>query len=403
MPMHSLRGVVAVSTLAALALPACSSAPDDSDEGDVALAKKSHAITASTVTAVADAKGAPSAGSYRVQMLDVGTGLSVLVRGNDFTMLYDAGSNDDARTISPNATKAASGNQSRILAYLYATVGPSGGPECVPQGDQYPVHASPKRTIDHLFLSHAHEDHVSMMADVVHCYNVKNVWEPGAVYAQESYEDLVQEIALNPSVRYHTAATPQKKLGGKAIPAALKWTQFRENDTLTLGDGASFKVLHADGNIYPGDVNRNSTVVRLTLGTHTALLVGDAEAGDREAPMSPAGDIEADLLANHASELAVDILQVGHHGSSTSSRSSFVDAVFPGKGARYAMMSAGPRPYSGVTLPDTSVVGEYEALAKNGVTLLRTDVDDAKGCAVKDRIGVDDDSPGGCDSYALDF
>jgi competence protein ComEC len=387
---------------------ACSSSPAlDLDHGNDELHVKATAeIAARSASAVADVpRGAPSANAYRVQLLDVGTGLSVLVQGHDFTMLYDAGSNDDAHTISPNVQTAALGNQSRLLAYLFASVGPSGGPECVPQGDNRPPGASPKRVIDHLFLSHAHLDHVSMMADVLHCYDVKNVWEPGAVYDEGAYASFVQAVAASAAtgVHYHTAAAPGRALAGKPVPAGFVWSQFAENDTLGLGEGATLKILHADGAVYPGDVNRNSTVVHLTLGSHTALLVGDAEAGDRDAPMSPVGDIEAELLANHRSELAVDILQIGHHGSSTSSRSSFVSAVFPGSGARYALLSAGPRPYSGVTLPDTSVVSEYEALAPSGVQLLRTDTHDEMGCPTKDRVGMDDDSPGGCDNYVLDL
>ena len=135
------------------------------------------------------------------------------------------------------------------------------------------------------------------------------------------------------------------------------------------------------------------------------LLTGDAEAGARAEPTCHAGDIEGMLLAEHASELAVDVLQVGHHGSETSSRNDFVSAVFPpAKNAvRYALISAGPHPYSGVVLPDAAVVSEYAGLGPRGVTLLRTDAHDAAGCPTKDRVGVDDDSPAGCDNFVLDL
>src|SRR5262249_18728449 len=36
----------------------------------------------------------PQRGAYRVHLIDVGTGLAVLVQGADFAMLFDAGSND---------------------------------------------------------------------------------------------------------------------------------------------------------------------------------------------------------------------------------------------------------------------------------------------------------------------
>ena len=90
-------------------------------------------VTAVPVSASSMVPGAPAPGSYRMQVIDVGTGLSVLVQGADFTLLYDAGSIDDAKHVGTSSA----GNQNRLLAYLYAAVGPSGGPECVPQGDAW--------------------------------------------------------------------------------------------------------------------------------------------------------------------------------------------------------------------------------------------------------------------------
>ena len=38
----------------------------------------------------------PDAGHYRLHLIDVGTGLSILIQGNTWNLLYDAGSNDDS-------------------------------------------------------------------------------------------------------------------------------------------------------------------------------------------------------------------------------------------------------------------------------------------------------------------
>jgi len=40
--------------------------------------------------------GAPLPGNFVVHAIDVGTGLAIFVEGPDFTLLYDAGSNDDS-------------------------------------------------------------------------------------------------------------------------------------------------------------------------------------------------------------------------------------------------------------------------------------------------------------------
>ena len=204
---------VAVAGL--LALAGCSST-DGTETGSAALASP-QAVTVTPVSASASVPSPPAAGSYRLQMIDVGTGLSVLVQGADFTMLYDAGSNDDDKAVgdSPN------GNQNPLLAYLYAAVGPSGGPECVPQGDAWkynPVQG--RKTIDHLVLSHAHEDHISMMSDVLHCYDVTNVWEPGADYPSPEYQAFSAAVR-EAKVSYHTAA----KVAGASRSRRTMWSR----------------------------------------------------------------------------------------------------------------------------------------------------------------------------------
>ena len=66
----------------------------------------------------------------------------------------------------------------------------------------------------------------------------------------------------------------------------------------------------------------------------------------------------------------------------------------------YALLSAGPTKYGGTQLPDAEGVSAIEGL-RPGMTLLRTDVHDT-GCPEPDRVGADDDAPGGCDNYVLD-
>src|SRR5689334_423838 len=53
--------------------------------------------------------------SWELDVLDVGTGLSLLLRGADFSLLYDGGSNDDRAT----------GPHNRVLAYLHEALGAS--------------------------------------------------------------------------------------------------------------------------------------------------------------------------------------------------------------------------------------------------------------------------------------
>jgi competence protein ComEC len=154
-------------------------------------------------------------------------------------------------------------------------------------------------------------------------------------------------------------------------------------------------VLHANGNV-SDDFNDASVVVRLDLGTRHVLLPGDAQGGERRPPTDPAapGSVERDLLDNHAADLPADILVAGHHGSKTSSRTAFLDAIH----ATQYVVSAGPTKYQTVVLPDREVVNE---LARRG-TVWRTDLNDGQCKTNPRKIGRDaDGKAGGCDNIVI--
>ncbi|MCB9558952.1 MAG: MBL fold metallo-hydrolase [Kofleriaceae bacterium] len=324
----------------------------------------------------------PPAGSWRVHLIDVGTGLSILIEGPDFTLLYDAGTNDpDERPL-------------RVVAYLEAELGPSGDGLCVAKGEPAPTG---RRTIDHVVLSHPHQDHASALDLVLHCFDVHDVWDAGRPYDRVFYREFVRAVAREAGATYHTAApVPADRtvtIKGEAItiPADVTWRTFSEGDVVPLGADARFTLLHAEAKAHP-DPNQNSVVISVVLGATRVLLTGDAESGKRADPDAPLGDVEAHLVARFPDEVDADILQVGHHGSKTSSRRAFLDAVSPS----LALVSAGPRTYAGKRLPDPEVI---EALEAVGATVLRTDAHDG-ACPATRRLGPPT-GPGGCDSYVV--
>jgi competence protein ComEC len=325
------------------------------------------------VQTAADVPPAPAPGTYQIHLIDVGTGLAVLVRGADFAMLYDAGSND--RDEKP----------SRVIAYLAAALGPSGDDLCVEGKD--------RKRIDHVVLSHPHFDHASALDLVLHCYDVPDFWDSGRVNNAVFYRELIAGIAKS-SARYHTAADvpADHVVHVKGLEVTVpRWERFSEGDTVQLGEGAKFTILHADAK-GSGDMNQSSIVLAVDLGGVKLLLVGDAESGDRRDPSYPAGDVEEFLINTHTDQLHADILQVGHHGSKTSSRHAFLAMVKP----TLALVSSGPKHYGKVTLPDPEVL---EELKRDGAKVLRTDERDGN-CPVHGRIGGDD-GPGGCDSWVI--
>ncbi len=322
----------------------------------------------------------PAAGNFAVHAIDVGTGLSIFVEGHDFALLYDAGSRDDH----------GGGVNNRVLAYLRAV-----RPDLT--------------TIDHLILSHPHQDHHEMMDSVLGAYQVRHVWDSGSRADSCGYRAFLDAVVAEAGVVYHNALggagthsvtfSAAANCHGRPRPAGPvavpRGSQIVAPMAVPLGAGARMTILHANGNAPSGALNEATVVVRLDLGRRRILLMGDAEAGGRQAPSVPPApaSIEGELLSDHPAELRADVLIAGHHGSKTSSRSAFLNAV----AARQFVISSGPFPYSRVVLPDREIVSE---LGSRG-TLWRTDIDDAACRTNPRKIGRDGVGPGGCDSVRI--
>jgi beta-lactamase superfamily II metal-dependent hydrolase len=151
--------------------------------------------------------------------------------------------------------------------------------------------------------------------------------------------------------------------------------------TSTPTDRHSIRRVNGDNQ---GNRNQNSIVVRLDLGPTRVLFMGDSDAGGRKPPLpapSPTS-IEGTLLACCTSDLAANVLIVAHNGSRSSSRKAFLDAV----ASSVAVVSSGPKAYSGVKLPDDDIIMELNEACKTSPK----------------KVGPDNDGqPGGCDSVRI--
>ena len=261
--------------------------------------------------------------------------------------------------------------------------------------------------IDQLILSHPHRDHVELLPDLFGAYEIKQVWDSGRINDICGYRAFLTAVRDEPGVRYHNAlqdfgmrdyAFAAGTCYGQSLPATtLQLTQASRiaNTPVTLGQQAAMTILHADGASYPSP-NANSLVVRLDLGGTRVLLMGDAEAGGRKSPTVPPtpDSIEGTLLACCTSDLAANVLVVGHHGSKTSSRRALLDAVK----ASVFIVSSGPTKYGSVTLPDAEIINELQARGQ----VFRTDVDDQMCGANPAKVGLDNDGQaGGCDNIRV--
>ena len=102
--------------------------------------------------------------------------------------------------------------------------------------------------------------------------------------------------------------TQQQNLQVEVPAAGTQWALGSATVTM-LGPVAQYE-----------DTNDTSIVLRIDYGATSFLLTGDMES-----------DAERDLV-NSGANLKVDVLQVGHHGSSTSTSYVFLNAVLPKMG-----------------------------------------------------------------------
>ena len=128
-------------------------------------------------------------------------------------------------------------------------------------------------------------------------------------------------------------------------------------------------------------------IVRRAIGL-VVLVTGIAWVEVASADVvTPTADVTTRVIIR--ADLAADVLVVGHHGSRTSSRRAFLDAV----AASTFMVSSPPTKYQSVTLPDHDVITELEERG----SVFRTDVSDATCRTNPAKTGADNDGrAGGC-------
>lgn len=201
-------------------------------------------------------------GTFEVHFIDVGQADSILIKNEEHSMLIDAGNNEDGV---------------KLVNYL----------------NELNVN-----NFDYVIATHAHEDHIGGMDDIINNFDVDKFFMPDVLTTTKTFEDVLDALEDNGMI-YNT---------------------FEENQEFSFGD-ANVKIFCVGND--KNDLNDTSIVMKITYYNNSFLFTGDISS-----------EVEKKILNK---DLKSDVLKVAHHGSDYSSTDKFLDLVDP----KYAVISVG--------------------------------------------------------------
>ncbi len=150
--------------------------------------------------------------------------------------------------------------------------------------------------LDYVVGTHPHEDHIGGLDNIINNFEVDKIYLPEVITTTKTFEDVLDAIDKN----------------------NLEINVPEIGETFKLGE-ADFEVMYTGTD--DSDLNNCSIVLKMIFGNYSYLFTGDATE-----------KVEKIILDKN---IDVDILKVGHHGSSYSSSNSFLAKVTP----KYAFIS----------------------------------------------------------------
>lgn len=224
-----------------------------------------------------------------VQFIDVGQADSILIKQTDKYMLIDAGNNEDGA----------------LLVNYFKSMGIT--------------------SFEHVVATHAHEDHIGGMDDIINNFDVKNFYMPDVLTTTKTFEDVLNALENNNKF----------------------YTVLKEDETFNLNE-AIFSTIYIGND--EEDLNDTSIVLKLKYQDIKFLFTGDATK-----------KVEEKILNK---DIKSDVLKVGHHGSTYSNSKEFIDKVNP----KYGVIQVGKD--NSYKHPHKEVLN---ILNKNDIKIYRTD------------------------------
>ncbi len=186
-------------------------------------------------------------------------------------------------------------------------------------------------TLDLIVITHPHADHIGQFDQIMDAFEVAEVWWSGSITTTQTFERAVAALERSDAAYEEPRAGASTTIGPLAI------------DIVNPPAGVGLSDLHDAG-----------LGLRITYGEVSLLFTGDAEAAT-----------ESRMVSSAAEYLTADVLQLGHHGSNTSTTANFLAAVDPA----VAIYSAGSGNQYGH--PHAEVV---DRVTGAGIDLYGTDV-----------------------------
>lgn len=155
--------------------------------------------------------------------------------------------------------------------------------------------------LDYVLGTHPHSDHIGGLDTIINSFTIGKLIMPDITHTTKTFEDVLDAIANR----------------------NLKITKAVVGNEYSIGS-ASFIIISPNDTTY-SDLNNYSVGIKLTNGNNSFLLTGDAE------------ELSEEEMMKNGIDLSADVLKLGHHGSSYSSSSNFLDVVNP----TYAMICVG--------------------------------------------------------------